>query len=123
MSASTHRIVFSVSTSTENPPRTAAALVQVLAAHQAGADVALWFWHEGVRMAVKGVAETFREPLEPTPTEVLDALAKAKVPITVHTPCLVRREFQDNALRANCKSADGQTWQRYIKDGYVPVSL
>ena len=123
MNAPRTQLVFCIATSTEDPPRTAAALLQVIAACRAGGDVVLWLWHEGVRLAVSGVAETFREPLSPTPIEILDALAADDVPVFVHKPCFHRREFQEDALRTGCETIEGDGWLRLLSDGYTPVSL
>ena len=70
--------------STDEPDRAATGLATALAAQRAGHDVALWLTGEGVRLGVKHVAETLREPGPESAAEMVIALLKPKERVSVY---------------------------------------
>ena len=68
-------LLFVLTHSTEAPGRAAGGVRAAHAAQGAGHDVHLWLTGEGVRLGVRAVAETIREPGEPSVAGMLEALA------------------------------------------------
>jgi predicted peroxiredoxin len=68
-------LIYLLTHSTDNPDRATTGLATALAAQRAGHDVVLWLTGEGVRLGVRQVAETLREPGPETAAEMVEALA------------------------------------------------
>jgi predicted peroxiredoxin len=116
-------LLFLLCHSTEEPDRAANGLATALAASEAGHDVALWLTGEGVRLGVKGVAETLREPTSRSAVEMVEALAGRGVVLHCVRPSFERREFKVDALRNGARLAEEAELGALIAAGRVPVTL
>ncbi len=117
------KIVFVVCHSTEEPDRAATALATALASAVAGHDVVLWLTGEGVRLGVKGVAETLREPHSRSAAEMVEALAARNVVFHCARPSFERREFQPDALRRGARLADESELAALVATGRQAITL
>jgi predicted peroxiredoxin len=116
-------LLFVLCHATEDPDRAASALATALAAAEAGHDVALWLTGEGVRLGVRGVAETLREPLAQSAAEMVEALAKRHVALHCARPSFERREFKPEALRPGARLAEEAELAALVAAGRVPITL
>ena len=116
-------LLFVLCHSTEEPDRASAALATALAAAEAGHDVALWLTGEGVRLGVRGVAETLREPLARSAAEMVEALARRGVDLHCARPSFERREFKAESLRPGARLAEEAELAALVASGRVPVTL
>jgi predicted peroxiredoxin len=114
-------LLFVVAHSTDDPDRAATALETALAAVEAGHRVDLWLTGEGVRLGVKGVAETLREPTKRTATQMVEALAAAGAVLWCSRPSFDRREFKVESLRAGARMAEASELATLVADGRTPV--
>jgi predicted peroxiredoxin len=92
-----------------------------LAAAERGHDVRLWLAGEGVRLGVKGVAETLKEPGSPAASEALEALAAKGARFLCSRPCFLERQFEEAALRAGARLADFHELADEVAGGRTPV--
>lgn len=97
--------IYLIHNATEDPDRAATALEHAHAAQRAGQSVDLWLAGEGVRLAVKAVVETFREPHDAA--RLLTELVANGATLYAHRPCFERRDFDPDALRPGAELADG----------------
>lgn len=98
--------VFLIHNSTESPERAATAIEHARAAQRSGQLVDLWLSGEGVRLAVRAVAETLREPQNAA--QLLDELVENGATLYAHRPCFERRDFSEDALRPGAELAGGE---------------
>jgi predicted peroxiredoxin len=113
--------VFVVTHSTEAPERAAEGLRQALATVEEGHDVALWLTGEGVRLGVKRVAETLREPGGTTAADALEKLAAAGAVLHCVRPSFEAREYTPDALRNGARLSERGALARLVAEGYVPI--
>ncbi len=115
------RLLYVLAHSTDDPDRAASALHAAARAADAGHEVALWLHSEGVRLGVRGVAETLREPGPGTPWEHLDRIAERGGGIYCAGRCLDQRGFDKGALRAGARREDPEVLGRLVSEGWTPV--
>jgi predicted peroxiredoxin len=116
-------LLYILTRSTDEPDRAATGLRTALAAQRAGHDVALWLSGEGVRLGVKGVAETLREPGPETAAEMVEALAAGGAVLLLEALSFETREFALTALRAVAEVVDAARLADEIAGGRAAVSL
>ena len=116
-------LLFTITHSTEDPERAAGALYAAWSAAEAGTTVALWLTHEGVRLAVPGVAETLREPYSPDAAGMLEALAARGVRFCADRAAFDRRGFESDQLRRGAELVEPADLAGLVAAGYVPVSV
>ena len=98
--------VYLIHNSTEAPERAAVALEHAATAQRAGRPVDLWLSGEGVRLAVKAVAETLKEPQNAA--ELIEELVRNGATLYAHRPCFDRRDFDADALRPGAELAGAE---------------
>lgn len=113
--------VYLISHSTEDPERAAVALEHAHAAQAAGHTVDLWLSGEGVRLAVKAVAETLREPQDAA--ALLTQLVANGTTLYAHRPCFERREFDEAALRPGAEVVGGEALPELLGHGRRAIRL
>lgn len=116
-------LLFVVAHSTDDPDRAVTAIETALAAAEAGHGVALWLTGEGVRLGVKGVAETLREPTRRSAAEMLEALVARGAALHCSRPSFERREFAAEALRAGARVAEPHEIATLLAAGARSVAL
>ena len=116
-------LLFTISCSTDDPERSGGALSTALAAAEAGHDVALWLSHEGVRLAVKAVAETMREPWSRDAAALVTALTTQGVVLHADRDAFDRRELDADQLREGAVLAAPADLARLVVEGRVPVHV
>lgn len=116
-------LLFTISCSTDDPERSGGALATALAAAEAGHDVALWLSHEGVRLAVKAVAETMREPWSHDAAALVTGLVEKGVVFHADRSAFERRELDPDQLRAGAVLAAPADLARLVSEGRVPVHV
>jgi predicted peroxiredoxin len=116
-------LLFTITHSTEDPERAAGALFAAWTAAEAGTETALWLTHEGVRLAVPGVAETLREPYAPDAAGMLEAMATKGVRLCADRAAFVRRGFEPDQLRRGAELLEPTELARLVAAGYVPVHV
>jgi predicted peroxiredoxin len=116
------RLLFVLAHSTEEPDRAATALATALAAQTAGHEVALWLTGEGVRLGVKHVAETLREPGPMSAAETVEALVRGGAVLHLERRSFQVRRFEETALRPGAKVVEGARLADLVGEGYVPVT-
>ncbi len=116
-------LLFTIVHATDEPERAGGALVAALAAAEAGHDVALWLANEGVRLAVRGVAETLREPYAPDAAAAMDALAARGVRFHADRAAFERRSFDPDQLRPGAVLAESADLARLVGDGRATVHV
>jgi predicted peroxiredoxin len=117
------RLLFILCHSTEEPDRAADGLATALAAAESGHDVALWLTGEGVRLGVRGVAETLREPQARGAAPMVEALAGRGVVLHCARPSFERREFEVDVLRPGARLSEESELAALVAGGRVPVTL
>jgi predicted peroxiredoxin len=115
--------LYVVTSSTEDPGRAVTALEAALAASEAGHDVSLWLSGEGVRLGVRGVAETLREPGARSAAEIVSALAGRGAVLHCSRPCFERRSFARDALRPGARVSEASELASLLASGRLPVTL
>ena len=116
-------LLFTITHSTEDPPRAAA---QVWSAHCAAAEgrrVALWLTHEGVRLAVQGVAETLREPYPRSVAEMIGDLVAGGAALFADRQAFQVRDFLPDALREGAELREPAALGALIDEGFQPVHV
>jgi predicted peroxiredoxin len=116
-------LLYILTRSTDEPDRAATALRTALAAQRAGHDVSLWLSGEGVRLGVKGVAETLREPGPESATEMVEALVAGGAPLLLEALSFETREFALTALRTGAEVVEAARLAEEIAGGRAAVSL
>lgn len=116
-------LLYVLAHSTDAPERAATGVHLALAAQEAGHDVRLWLHGEGVRLGVRGVAETLREPGAQSVAEALEALTGHGAVLYCHEACFHRREFEADALREGAEVVGGMALAALVADGRTPVSV
>ena len=115
------RLLYVLAHSTDDPGRTATALHAAAANLEAGHEVALWLMEEGVRLGVRGVADTLHEPGPGTPAEHLEALRAAGGGIHLSRRCFEIREFDEDARLEGARLVPPQALGDLVDQGWVPV--
>jgi predicted peroxiredoxin len=113
-------LLFVITHSTDDPDRAATAIRTALAAQERGHDVHLWLSGEGVRLGVRAVAETLREPGPPT-AAALDALARGGATFHLDRPSFERRRFEATALRPAAVVAEPSALADLVAAGRAAV--
>ena len=108
--------------STEDPNRAATGLWLSLAAAEAGHKVELWLHGEGVRLGVKHVAETLREPFPKSAAEMMDALAARGSRFHCSKPCFEQRGFEADSLRPGARLAEPAEFAGLVAAGATPFT-
>lgn len=116
-------LLYILTRSTDEPDRAATGLRTALAAQRAGHDVSLWLSGEGVRLGVKGVAETLREPGPLSATEMVEALVAGGAKLLLEAQSFENREFALTALRESAEVVDAARLADEIAGGRAAVSL
>jgi len=109
--------------STEDPDRAVGGLRTARAAQAEGHELALWLTGEGVRLGVKGVSETLREPGPETAAEITEALVGGGATFWLDAASFERREFSMDALREGAEVVPADKLGALIAMGWIPVSL
>jgi predicted peroxiredoxin len=117
------RLLFVLPHSTDDPDRAAAGLLTALAAAEAGHDVALWLAGEGVRLGLKAVAETLREPYPRSAAEMVEALVSRGTALHVARAAFERRDLSTAPLRPGARLSDDAELAALVASGRVPVTL
>lgn len=115
------RLLFHLAISTDDPPRTGEALAAAWQSQAAGHEVGLWLVFEGVRLGVRGVAETLREDLPKPAAELLDELAGKGARFHVESGAFARREFEPDALRTGSRLAEASHLGTLLDEGWTLV--
>lgn len=116
------RLLVLLSHSTDDPRRAAVGLEAAAAAAQHGHDVALWLADEGVRLAVKGVADALLEEGPRLASDSLAALQAAGAAFHVSRPCFASRGFEDDQLLEGAGTAEPEALADLVADGWTPIS-
>jgi len=116
-------LLFVLTHSTEAPDRATTGLATALAAQRAGHDVALWCTGEGVRLGVKAVAETLREPHPESAAEMVEALVAGGASLLLERLSFTIREFDPTAVRPGAEVVDADRLATEIAGGRQAVSL
>lgn len=112
-----------VAHSTEDPNRAASALWTAFGLGEAGHRVDLWLHGEGVRLGVKHVAETLREPFPKSAAEMIEALAARGSALHLSKPCFTQRGFAADALRTGARLAEPAALAGLVAAGATPLTL
>jgi predicted peroxiredoxin len=115
------RLLYVLVHSTDRPERAVAALRAAVAATTRGDEVALWLTGEGVRLGVAAVAETLREPGEPSAVDALGTLVGAGGVAWCVRRCFEERGFEADALREGALLADEARLGTLVDEGWIPV--
>jgi predicted peroxiredoxin len=116
-------LLYVLTRSTDDPDRAATGLHAALAAVRAEHDVALWLTGEGVRLGIRGVAETLHEPLEESAAAMMQALADAQVPLFLDRASFERRSYAEDALRPGAQVVGAAHLASLVADGRHAVTL
>ncbi len=117
------RILYILPHSTEAPERATAGLAAAVAGQRAGHDVNLWLFGEGVRLGVRGVAETLNEPGPETAAAMLAALGAGGATLHVERLAFEQREFTAEVLLPSAALADAGELAGLAADGWLTVTL
>lgn len=116
-------LLYVLTHSTDDPDRAVTALAAALAAARADHDVALWLSGEGVRLGVRGVAETLAEPVAESAAEIRDALIAAGVPLFLDRHAFERRGFEHDALCEGAQVVRSSHLAALLAEGRAAVTL
>ena len=116
-------LLYILTRSTDEPDRAATGLRTALAAQRAGHDVALWLSGEGVRLGVKGVAETLREPGPESAAEMVEALVAGGAAMLLEALSFGTREFAPTAVREGATVVDAARLAEELAGGRAAVTL
>ncbi len=116
-------LLYILTHSTDEPDRAATGLRSALAAQRAGHDVALWLSGEGVRLGVKGVAETLREPGPESAAEMVKALVAGGTTLLLESLSFETREFAATAVREGAAVVEAARLADELAGGRAAVSL
>ncbi len=116
-------LLYILTRSTDEPDRAATGLRTALAAQRGGHDISLWLSGEGVRLGVKGVAETLREPGPESAAQMVDALVAGGASLFLEALSFETREFALTALRPGAEVVDAARLADELAGGRAAVSL
>lgn len=116
-------LLYVLTRSTDDPDRAVTALAAALAATREEHDVALWLTGEGVRLGIRGVAETLAEPVEQSAAEMLGALVAAGVPLFLDRGSFERRGYEHDALCTGAEVVDAEHLAGLLAAGRNAVTL
>ena len=117
------RILYILPHSTEAPERATASLAAAVAGQRAGHDVNLWLSGEGVRLGVRGVAETLNEPGPETAAAMVAALQAGGAAFHVERLAFEQREFSTEVMLSTATLADAGSLADLVADGWLTVTL
>lgn len=109
--------------STDRPKRAMTALLAGRSLAAEGHEIRLWLQNEGVRLGIRGVAETLHEPGAETAAEALDGLVAGGAEILCSRRCFEIREFEASALRPGASLVDPTELGRLASDGWIPLGM
>lgn len=108
--------------STDDPDRATVALVVANAAVASGKETMIFLSSEGVRLAVKGVAETINEEgFQPMATLLQNFLAAGGA-IWVCSPCFKKRGYTEEQLVEGATIAGGAKLVEFLTNDGTGVS-
>lgn len=117
------RLLYILAHSTEAPERTIDGLATARAGQQGGHDVGLWLTGEGVRLGVKGVADTLNEPRPESAAALVTGLLAGGAAFHVERVAFEQRQFSTEMLLEGAALADAGRLADLIADGWHAVSL
>ena len=109
--------------STDEPDLAVAALEAAAAAVASGRKAALYLAVEGVRMGVKGVAETLSGFGRPDVKAILDGIVAGGGRVLLSGPCFRRRGFETSAVVAGATLVEPDALAGLAEEGYATVSF
>ncbi len=115
------RLLYLLSHSTDDPRRAATGLAAAAAAAERGHEVGTWLTDEGVRLAVKGVADALLEKGPRLASDSLAALSAQGCRLHVSRPCFEARGFAEGQLGPGAQLEDPGALADLVAEGWVPV--
>ena len=82
-----------------------------------------WLTGEGVRLGVKGVAETLAEPVPESAASMRDALLAGGASFHLEQLSFERRQYATDALLDGASVVDGAALGGLLDDGWHTVTL
>jgi len=117
------RLLYILAHSTEAPERATSGLATALAGQRGGHEVGLWLTGEGIRLGVKGVAETLNEPMPETAAAMVAALLAGGAALHLERLAFEHRAFSEDALLGGAVVVDAGRLADFVADGWTPVTL
>ena len=109
--------------STDEPDLAVAGLEAAAAAIKAGRPAALYLAVEGVRIGVKGVAETLSGHGRPDVKAILSDFIAGGGRALLSGPCFRSRGFEVGAVVAGASVVEPEALSRLAEEGFVAVSF
>lgn len=117
------RLLYIISHSTDDPDRASTALAAAAAAAEHGHETGVWLTGEGVRLAVKSLADALSERGgRRTAAESLDVLAARGATLYGSRPCFEARQFTEEVLREGTRLADPHELADLAAKGWIPIA-
>lgn len=116
------RFCVSLSCSTDNPDKATVAFVIANAAVASDQDTVVFLSVEGVRLAVKGVADSIAEESFAPLQDLIANFAAAGGKIYVCSPCFKKRKLDESALVPGATIVGGAKLVEFMSTGCPSVS-